>query len=119
MALTMTEVERARNPPLRVADPTPDAPQADARVVPMKPTGFTTTGPQDHPQSGEPATPEVDEPPTSDAPRALAVHLASLWAELHRQGAVVNRIPLDAHPDVLTAHIEHEARRIRALRERP
>ena len=53
-----------------------------------------------------------------DALSPLAVHLMDLWAELERQCAVVNRVRLDAPPEVLRARIAHEEKRLRALAER-
>jgi len=91
------------------------APDEPARVVPMRPTGSTTSDPQGHPQNG----PQDSHSEVTPSDPVLAAQLESLWEELARQGAVVNRVPLDAHPDILRARIEHEARRIRALRERP
>lgn len=124
-ALTRAEVMNARDPTVDSGNAAIDVPRGThargtcARVVPMKPTGFTPTDPQDHPQSDpQDGLPEGRDPVDGDAD-VLAAQLMSLWAELDRQGAVVNRIPLDAHPDILRARIEHEARRIRALRERP
>lgn len=54
----------------------------------------------------------------TDVVTDLAGQLTALWAELERQGAVVNRIPLDSHPALLEVKIADEARRVRALRER-
>lgn len=48
----------------------------------------------------------------------LARELMGLWEELGRQGAAVNRVPLDSPPEVLRARVTHEARRLRALAER-
>lgn len=101
-ALTMAEVQRARE------SPPPDG--ETAVVVPMRPTGFTPIDAQGYPQTSPQVAPNRSDP---------AGQLAGLWAELERQGAVVNRIRLDSHPDLIAAKVDHEARRIRALRERP
>lgn len=50
--------------------------------------------------------------------RPLRRRLMHLWAELERQKAVVNRVPLDSPAEVLRARIAHESRRLRALAER-
>jgi hypothetical protein len=84
-------------------------------VIHTPSTGESPEDRQGCPSSG----PQADSAQVDDVAIVLAHQLETLWDELARQGAVINRVPLKAHPDLLRARIEHEARRIRALGERP